>query len=136
MYRIQHIQLALTELLENGRLEAIDTLFSENYTAHQGNKTYHGHAFVEHYVKQIRKALSNIYVRKLEVLTQTDEVLTQQRTFSGIHTAALKGIPASNKRIVWHEIAVTRFENKLIAEEWVSSDLAFQLMMKHRPSKI
>lgn len=135
MYRIQHIQLALKELLEEGRLEVIEIIFSENYTAHSGDKTYHGHAFVERYVKQIRKALSKIRVHKFEVLTQTDDVLTQQRTFSGIHTAELKGIPASNKKVVWHEIVVTRFENKKIAEEWVSSDLAFQLMMKHRPSK-
>lgn len=133
MYRIQHIQLALKELLEEGRLESIDTLFSENYTAHSGDKTYHGHAFVERYVKQIRKALSNIRVHKFEVLTQTDDVLTQQRTFSGIHTSELKGIPASNQRVVWHEMVVTRFENKQIAEEWVSSDLAFQLMIQHRP---
>ena len=44
----------------------------------------------------------------------------------------MKGIPASNKKVRWYEIVVSRFDNDKIIEEWVVSDLGFQLMLKHK----
>ena len=58
--------------------------------------------------------------------------MTWQRTLSGTHKADLKGIPASNKKVKWYEIVVTRFDKDKIIEEWLASDLAFQLMLKHK----
>ena len=45
-----------------------------------------------------------------------------------------QGIPASMKRIKWNDIVVTRFDVDRIAEEWLASNLAFQLMIK-QPNK-
>lgn len=45
-----------------------------------------------------------------------------------------QGIPASMKRIKWNDIVVTRFDGDRIAEEWLASNLAFQLMIK-QPNK-
>jgi predicted ester cyclase len=42
----------------------------------------------------------------------------------------MKGIPASLKKITWYEVVVSRFEKDKIAEEWIASDLAFQMMVK------
>lgn len=42
----------------------------------------------------------------------------------------MMGIPASNQRVKWQEMIVSRFENDKIVEEWVVSDLAGQLMIR------
>jgi predicted ester cyclase len=47
----------------------------------------------------------------------------------------MQGIPASMNKLKWNEIVVTRFEGEKIAEDWVVSDLAFQLMIKQTKKK-
>jgi predicted ester cyclase len=135
MEKLDFIIHILKELFEKGNLLAIEEAFDLNYTAHAGEKTYHGHAFINKYAKQIRKSINNIKVVKVTLLAQNDDILTWQRTFTGVHTKALKGIPASNKKVRWYEIVVTRFEKGKIIEEWMQSDLAFQMMLKQHTIK-
>jgi predicted ester cyclase len=47
----------------------------------------------------------------------------------------MQGIPASNRKVKWTEIVVTRFNGERIAEEWLVSNLAFQLMLKQPKMK-
>ena len=100
--------------------------------AHSGDKTYTGHAFVRQFARQVRKAIPDIRLRSIDLLSETDRVLTWQKSFTGTHKASLMGIPASGKKVKWHEISVTRFDGDKIEEEWVMSDLAFQLMLKNK----
>ena len=69
---------------------------------------------------------------KFELLSQTEETITWQRTFGGTHQAIFFGIPASMKKVKWNEIVVTRFNGAQIAEDWMVSNLAFQLMLKQK----
>ena len=130
MDKLNQLKYITDQLIGHGNIKVIDSDFSVNYTAHSGDKTYKGRKFIKAYTKQIRTAIPNVVVLKVELLSQADNVLTWQRTFSGTHKIKLKGIPASNKKIKWHEIIVSRFEEDKIIEEWVVSDLAFQLMLK------
>jgi len=50
----------------------------------------------------------------------------------GLH---MMGIPASEKKIKWKEMVVSRFEGDKIAEEWVVSELAGQLLLKQPKKK-
>lgn len=130
MDKLNQIKYIADQLIGQGNLNIIDTSFSVNYIAHAGGKNHNGHKFIKQFTKEIRTAIPDIKIVKIEILSQTDHVLTWQRTFSGTHKAGLKGIPASNKKIKWHEIVVSRFEQDKIIEEWVVSDLAAQLMLK------
>ncbi len=116
--------------IQQRNLDIIKKSYSSNYIAHAGNKTYKGHRFLKMYSKQIHRAIPDLKIIKIEFLILTDTLLTWQRTFTGTHMHSLKGIPASMKKITWYEIVVSRFENDKIAEEWIASDLAFQLMLK------
>jgi predicted ester cyclase len=53
---------------------------------------------------------------------------------TGKHKNNLKGIPATDKKVTWTEMVVSRFENNKIIEEWVVSELAGELMLK-QPKK-
>lgn len=135
MNRQHQIRFIVEQLVGLGKTYIIDNSFSANYEAHAGDKTYKGHQFIKRYTKQVRKAIPDIKVSSVEFLSLTDNIVTWKRTFTGTHKADMRGIPASNKKIKWYEIVVTRFDKEKIAEEWVASDLALQLMLKHTPKK-
>lgn len=124
------VKNALEQLIEQGNFEIINSFFSEDYIAHSGDKSYQGHKFIKQFAKQIRTAIPDIKIVKIELLSQTDNDISWQRTFSGTHKTNLKGIPSSNKKVKWYEIVVSRFKEDKIIEEWLVSDLAFQLMLK------
>lgn len=130
MAMLKQINYALDQLIGQGNFDIVDTVFSVSYKAHSGDKTFGGHKFIKQYAKQVRTAIPDIKIQNVELLTQTDNILTCQRTFSGTHKGDMKGIPASNKKVKWHEIVVSRFDKGKIIEEWVVSDMAFQLMLK------
>ena len=117
------------QLIAKGNLEVITVGFSEYYLAHIGEKTYKGFGFIKRYVKELHTAIPEIKVVKLEILSKANDIITWKRTLSGTHKAPMKGIPSSNKKIKWHEMVVSRFEKDKIIEEWIASDLAFQMML-------
>ncbi len=130
MNKINQINTALEQLFEAGNINIVENVFSENYLVHHGDKTYSGHDFIKKFTKQLRKALPDLKILKVEFLSQTNNMVTWQRSFSGTHAAPMKSIPASHKKIKWHELVVSRFEDDKIVEEWLVSDLAFQMMLK------
>lgn len=135
MNKENQIKYISKQLFEEGNIEIIDSFFTENYLAHDGEKKHSGHKFVKNFIKKIQSAINNLKIVKIEILSQTDNTLTWQRTFRGIHRFDMQGIPASNRNVKWNEMVVTRFEGEKIAEEWVVSTLAFQLMIKHKVLK-
>lgn len=126
------LKTALDELYVKGNADAVEKLFSENYSVHAAGRTHSGRKFIMQYMKSLRKSVSGIKVLKTELLSENGNLISWKRTLSGIHQAGFRGIPASGKRIKWEEMMVSRIEDALIAEEWLSSDLAFQLMLKNR----
>ena len=130
MDKLNTVNNTVDQLIGQGNFDIVDSVFSVNYVAHSGDKSYNGHKFIKQFAKQVRTALPNIKILNIELLSQTDNILTWQRTFSGTHKAELMGIPASNKKVKWYEIVVSRFDKDKIVEEWLVSDLAFQLILK------
>ncbi|NOT35919.1 MAG: SnoaL-like domain-containing protein [Saprospiraceae bacterium] len=130
MDKLDQIKFIADQLIALGNLDIVDSSFSADYVAHAGEKTHNLHKFIKQFTKQVRTALPDIKISRIEILSQTENVVTWQRIFSGTHKANLKGIPASNKKVKWHEIFISRFDKDKIIEEWIVSDLAFQLMIK------
>lgn len=118
------------ELIELGNLAIIPAAFTTDYIAHAGERIYRGHAFLEQYTRQIRQALPDIRLVALEVLARADDRITWQQSFRATHRVALRGIPPSGKEVKWSELVVSRFAGERIAEEWVASDLAGQLLLR------
>ncbi len=135
MDKLTTIKQAHIQLFEVGDLASVPLFFDENYVAHAGDKTYNGHKFILQFVKQIKTAIPDLKLQKCELLSENNNILTIQKTFTGTHFSPLKGIPASGKKVKWYEISVVKFNNDKIIEEWVVSDLAAQLMLKLKPGK-
>ncbi len=120
------------QLIGEGNLSIIDSAFSADYTAHSGDRTHRGQKFIRQFTKQLRTTIPDVKIVKTEILMQSENILTWQRTLKGTHKAGLMGIPASDEKVKWYEIVVSRFDHDKITEEWVASDLAFQLMLKQK----
>jgi predicted ester cyclase len=132
MNKTELIRKRVKQLFEQGDVEIVDSSFVEGYVAHDGDKKHSGQKFVKQFIGKLRLAIPDLKIEKIEFLSQTEETLTWQRSFSGTHKVELQGIPASMKKVKWNEIVVTRFEGEKIAEDWLVSNLALQLMINHK----
>jgi predicted ester cyclase len=132
MNKTELIRKRVKQLFEQGDVEIVDSSFVDGYVAHDGDKKHSGQKFVKQFIGKLRLAIPDLKIEKIEFLSQTEETLTWQRSFSGTHKVELQGIPASMKKVKWNEIVVTRFEGEKIAEDWLVSNLALQLMINHK----
>ncbi len=128
------IRRANDELLTKGNFAAIPDFFAKDYVAHAGDKTHKGHAFIKRWLKELRKAIPDLRVKKIEIIHESKDTIAWQRTLTGTHKAQLKQIPPSGKRVQWTELFITRISDGRIAEDWMQSDLAAVLMAKLAPS--
>jgi len=123
------LRFVCDDLVSKGNLGVIAEIYSDNYTAHAGDKNYKGHAFLKRYTEQLRTAIPDIHVLNVEFLAHDDHTVIWQRTLQGTHTADLMGIPPSQKKVAWTEMVVTLIEGEKIVEEWVVSELAGELLL-------
>lgn len=134
MNKEEQVRFANDELCQ-GNLDVLAEVFAANYVAHAGGKDHQGHEFIKRWTKQLRSAIPDIHVVKVEFHIQTDNTISWQRTLSGTHKANLMGIPPSGKKVTWRDMVVTRFEGEKIVEEWVVSGLAGELFSKQPISR-
>ena len=98
---------------------------------HLADRDFHGHAFIVTFVNQLRSAFPDLAI-EVEVLVEDGSRVAWRRQYRGVQSGAFRGFPASGKTIEWQEMVVSRFEDGLIAEEWVTTDLAEHLLSSRR----
>lgn len=124
------------QLIEQGKLDIVEKFFIGDYVAHADGRDYKGHEFIRRFINQLRSALPDITVLNIEAFADAGDTIAWQRTFQGTHKRDMMGIPPSNRKIKWNEMVISRFEDNKIAEEWVVSELAGQLLLKQSKPKI
>lgn len=130
MNKKELIKLGIEEIIAKGDFGAIDELFMTEYIAHAGGKDYKGHAFIKRWTKQLRTAIPDIKLIKVEIYLQTDDTIVWQRTFRGTHRAKLKGVSPTGRRVEWRDMVISRFQGEKIIEEWIVSELAGEILSK------
>ncbi len=126
----ERIRFANDEVVTKGNFGIVDEVFAADYVAHAGGKDHKGTEFVRRFGGQLRSAIPDVRVVKVEFLLESGDTIAWQRTLSGTHVAGMMGIPPSGQKAKWCDMVVTRFAGGKIAEEWVVSDLAGQLFSK------
>lgn len=126
------VQAAVNSLFERDEIQFVGEFFSQDYVVHLTNQDYSGgHKIVQIAIDQVRKAFPELQA-EVEILVETSDRVAWQRTLRGVQKGAFKGFPACNRQIIWRDMVVSRFENELIVEEWVSTDLAEQLLLSRK----
>jgi predicted ester cyclase len=129
------IQDANATLIASGKLNEVEKYFTSDYVVHLTDKTLSsGHSTVQNVLSALIRAFSNIEV-KVEILLEGADRIAWQRTMTATHSGAFKGFSASGRKIVWRDMVVSKFDGGLIKEEWLSTDLAEQLLISRKHSK-
>lgn len=126
------IKAANHALIENGDHDAIKEFFSPNYVAHlTGQDVAGGHKLVRSLLDLYQGAFPHREVQ-VEILLENSDRIAWQRTIRAKQEDAFKGFPDSGREIVWRDVVTSRFQDGLIEEEWVISDLAEQLLRSRK----
>lgn len=116
------ILTANDELFHKGNLNFADEIFASNYVSHgpDGPKEV-GPKGIKKFVKAMRTAFPDLRV-EIEVLVQEDNTIAWLRTHRGTFKSDYLGIKATGKVVTWRSMAVSRYEDGQIAEEWGVGD--------------
>jgi predicted ester cyclase len=126
------ILAANVALFEEGNREAIPDFFATDYIAHlTGQNLAGGHQLIRGMLDLYRRAFPDPKV-EVEIFLEGADRVSWQRTIRAKHEGAFKGFPASGREILWRDVVTSRFRGALIAEEWVISDLAEQLLLSRK----
>ncbi len=129
------VQDANAALIASGKLTEVEKYFTSDYVVHLTDKTLSsGYSTVRSVLGALMRAFSDIEVN-VEVLLEGADRIAWQRTMTATHSGAFKGFPASGRKIVWRDMVVSQFDGSLIKEEWLSTDLAEQLLLSRKHSK-
>jgi steroid delta-isomerase-like uncharacterized protein len=126
------IKAANQTLISDGDHEAVERFFASDYVAHLTDKDVQGgHKLVRDMLDLYQKAFPQVHV-DVDILLEGEDRVAWQRTLRGKQEGAFKGFPASGREIVWRDVVTSHFRGGLIAEEWVISDLAEQLLLSRK----
>ncbi len=126
------IRAANHALIEDGDCDAISIYFAPDYVAHLTDQDVAGgHKLIRGMMDLYQRAFPSPKV-EVEILLEGPDRVSWQRTIRAKHEGAFKGFPSSGREIVWRDVVTSRFRDGLIAEEWVISDLAEQLLLSRK----
>ena len=122
------IRRANSALIRDGQLERIERFFTTDYAVHASDRDVGGGPrFVRSHLESLRRTFEDLHV-DVEILVEGEDRIAWQRTFRGTQRGAYQGFPATGREITWRDMVTSRFVEGKIAEEWVVSDLAEQLL--------
>lgn len=125
------IRDANVQVIKDGNVEGISEFFDTNYVVNFSGSKKGGHGAVRGYTKTIHEAFSKLSV-DVEILVESDDRISWQRTIRGTQTSSFQGFPASDLEITWRDMVVSQIEDGRIREEWVVSDLAEALLRSRK----
>ncbi|HEX6813793.1 MAG TPA: ester cyclase [Planctomycetota bacterium] len=127
------IKAANTALLTEGKLESIGEFFAPDYVAHGTDQDMKGHAGIRRFLEELRRAFPDLEAG-IEILVEgKSSRVAWQRTLRGTHRGDFKGFPATGRRVTWRDMVASQFQDGIITEDWVITDLAERLLLS-RPS--
>ena len=126
------IKEANTTLIVNGNLDRVDNFFTQDYTVHlTGHVMEGGHSIVKNILSALRHSFPDIQI-DVDILLEGEDRVAWQRTLRATHKGKFKSFPPSGLQIVWRDMVTSQFRDGLIAEEWVITDLAEQLLLSRK----
>jgi predicted ester cyclase len=115
------------EVINQGRLEAADEYFAEDFLDHGPMGDVRGREAFKQLVAQWREAVPDVHCEIENVIVDGDRCAWLVRT-TGTHTGNGLGFPATGKRFETVSPNIGRFRDGLAAEHWAEQGLFSMLV--------
>lgn len=127
------IQAANSTLMVDGDLDAVGEFFSPHYIAHlTQDELTGGHVAIRRILRLYHRAFPDMSV-EVEILVESGDRVAWQRTVRATHRGTFRGFPSTGRGLVWRDMVTSRFQDGLVAEDWLVSDLAERLLLSRKP---
>lgn len=113
------------EGLDQGKVEVIEELFHHNCVMHRPGGSVSGLAAVRGVVERRKETFSSFETQIHDLFGSDDRLvarLSHRGVGGGMWRSRLGNHDVSGKAVSWNAIAIFRFENRQIIEEWVTRD--------------
>jgi len=112
----------LKEVVNEGRLETIDELVSENYVYHGPTGTrIEGIEGLKAMFIELRNGFPDLTIHPHFLIAENNKIGVQF-SLTGTHKGTLHGIAATHKTINIEGMVMSRIENGIIQEDWEMYD--------------
>ncbi len=126
------IKSANKTLIVDGNLDRVGDFFTQDYAVHLTSRDMKGgYKIVQDVLGALRQSFPDIQV-DVDILLEGNDRVAWQRTLRATHKGKFKNFPANGLQIVWRDMVTSQFRDGLIAEEWVITDLAEQLLLSRK----
>jgi predicted ester cyclase len=113
------------EVLDQGKAELVDELFHPQCVMHRPGGTVVGIDNVRGVAARRKETFSQFETQIQDIFGSVDRLvvrLTHRGVGGGIWRSRLGNYDVSSKAVTWNAIAIFRFEEQKIVEEWVTRD--------------
>jgi steroid delta-isomerase-like uncharacterized protein len=118
---IDVIRRAIDEIYNQGKLDVVDEVVSQDFVFHATSGDMHGPAEVKQYVTMLRTAFPDLRFTIDDQIASGDQVVTRW-TATGTHLGPFQGIPPTGKNGRITGVDIDRMKNGKAVECWTSSD--------------
>ena len=105
-------------ILNQGKMELLNQIISEDYTGIRGEKGAAGFAET---VNSIRAAFPDIKWTVEDLIAEGDKVVIRW-SWTGTNTSSFRGFPPSQKKVSDNAIAIYQFSGDKVIKAWIQSD--------------
>jgi steroid delta-isomerase-like uncharacterized protein len=106
---------------ENGNVDAIDALFTEDSVLHDPTGDLRGREAFKTYNERYLAAFPDLQYDVQDLIAEDDKVVFRAR-MRGTHEGEFMGVEPTGERFDAEGIIIARLEDGLIAERWASYD--------------
>lgn len=111
----------LTDAVNSGDMSVVNELVAENYVLHTSGGQEIGIEGYKQYLERIRNIYPDFHLTIEDMIAEGDKV-AHRFTWRGRHRGGFQGIDPAGKPVTVKAIAVSRFADDKIAEEWTIHD--------------
>ena len=113
----------------------IGEFFAPEYVVHlTDEELVLDHEGIKRLIHLYQRAFNQIQV-EVETLVVSKDRIAWQRTMRATHHDSFKGFPGTGKQMIWRDMVTSRFENGLISEDWLITDLAERLLLARKSKR-
>lgn len=120
--KIDAVQQEFTIAWNQGGLDVIDDLYAPDYVGHSTTQTIEGPDGRKAYIEMFRTAFPDGKITVDDLIYAEDTVVARY-TWTGTHEGELMGVPPTSNEVEVSAVAITRFEDDTIIEQWIFGDV-------------